>query len=206
MDSGNRAREHGGGWWRRGVALLLVCAWAAAGACAKTPVRTAAPPEATGLAVPVIPQRVFAPLPEEPVEEPQVAEPEEPRPAPVRPARPRPRPERQPETRPADPAKVEPATSEPTQATPATPTPPLRTPQIADDSETGRRVRATIGRATAELTKVSTATMSGDARMQYDTARRFVDQAKGALDARNYMFAAYLADKAEALAKGLAGR
>ena len=63
-----------------------------------------------------------------------------------------------------------------------------------------------IGRASVALAKVTLATMSGDARMQYETARRFVDQAEGALTARNYMFAAYLADKAEALAKGLIGR
>ena len=41
-----------------------------------------------------------------------------------------------------------------------------------------------------------------DARAQYDTARRFIDQAEGALRARNYMFASYLADKAETLARG----
>ena len=188
--------------------LALACAWMAlaAGACATAPRKTA-PAEAPGLVVPVIPPRVFAPLAEAPVEEPQAPEPEvEARPAPSRPSRPRPRPERPAEAKP-DTAKPDAPQAEATPPAQASvPTPPLRTPQIADDTETGRRIRATIGRASVALNRVTLATMSGDARMQYETARRFVDQAEGALTARNYMFAAYLADKAEALAKGLIGR
>ena len=204
MGSGLRARHDGFEGTRRRVALVAVCAClAAAGACAKKPMR-AVPVEEPGLVVPVIPQRVFAPLPEEPVEEPQPPEPEvESRPAPSRPPRPRPRPERQPEAKPADP-KTEPVVPE--VAPPVAPTPPLRTPQIADDTETGKRIRATIVRAQGQLQRVNPAAMSTDARMQYETARRFVDQADGALAARDYMFAAYLADKAEALAKWLVGR
>ena len=198
------------GWRTPGarVATGVVCAWMAAGVagCAARPAVTG-PAGTPALVVPVIPQRVYAPLPEEPVAEPQPTEPEEPRPAPTRPARPRPRPERQPETRPVDPAKPEPTQGDPAPAVaPSTPAPPLRTPQIADETETGRRIRATIDRAATALDRVKPAEMSNDGRMQYDTARRFVDQADGALSARNYMFAAYLADKAEALASGLVGR
>lgn len=213
MSMGTRNPAGRSGWraLQARVAMGVVCACMTAGvaACAKKPVTTVTT-ETPALAVPVIPPRVFAPLPEVPVAAPEPTEPEEPRPTPARPARPRPRPERQPEARPADPAKPDPAPadSSPTNPTnPAAPVaPPLRTPQLADDTEAGRRIRATIGRAAGALGKVSIASMSSDARMQYETARRFVDQAEGALIARNYMFAAYLADKAEALAKGLVGR
>lgn len=206
MDTRDTARPQTLETRRRPLALLAigVIAALAGNACAKKVVQ-AAPAEVPGLVVPVIPPRVFAPLPEEPAEEAQPQEQAEPQPAPQRPARPRPRPER-----PAD-AKPEPARPEPTaatetpQPTPTPATPPLR-PHVADDSESSRRIRATIQRATAELQKVNTVSMTSDARMQYETARRFVDQAEGALTARNYMFATYLADKAEALAKGLVGR
>ncbi len=203
----NRGSRSGWGALVARATVAAVCVWmaAGAGACAKKPVATE-PTGVPALVVPVIPPRVYAPLPEEPVAGPE-PEPEEPAPAPARTARPRPRTDRPAEPRPAEPAKAEPAQGDPAATPPqATPAPPLRTPQIADDTETGRRIRATIGRAGAELARVSPTSMSADARMQYDTARRFLDQAEGALNARNYMFAAYLADKAEALARGLAGR
>ena len=160
-------------------------------------------PAVPALEVPVVPERVIAPLPEPP-EDPVPAEPE-PRPAP-RPARPRPRPTpppeatkdpQKPETPPVEPA-AEPARQEPQNV--------LRTPQTADDSEAARRVREALGRATSQLGRVNVQALNADARGQYETARRFIDQAEGALRARNYMFASYLADKADTLARGLVGR
>jgi hypothetical protein len=82
----------------------------------------------------------------------------------------------------------------------------LRTPQTANDGQAERRIRDALGRAGKALEGIRRASLSNDARVQYDTARRFIDQATGALNARNYMFAAYLADKAETLARGLSGR
>jgi hypothetical protein len=158
----------------------------AAGACATAPRKTA-PAEAPGLVVPVIPPRVFAPLAEAPVEEPQAPEPEVECARRRRASRPRPRPERPAEAKP-DTAKPDAPQAEAAPGPGDVPTPPLRTPQIADDTETGRRIRATIGRASVALNKVTLATMSGDAHGMR-TARRFVDQAEGALTARNYMFA-----------------
>ena len=86
------------------------------------------------------------------------------------------------------------------------PQPVLRTPQTADEPEAARRVRAALKRANDQLALVNVSALGTDARAQYDTARRFVDQAEGAMRARNYVFAAYLADKAETLARGLGGR
>lgn len=178
-------------------------------ACAKQPPRVVAEPP-VALEVPVPPPRVLAPVP--PAETPvvQAEPPAEPRP----PARPRaPRPSTA-ESKTAATGRPEAATD--VAAAPSTdvqkpddgvtPAPTLRTPQIANDSEADRKVRDALGRALRGLEDINRAVLSADARAQYDTARRFVDQATDALKARNYMFAAYLADKAEQLARGLAGR
>jgi hypothetical protein len=42
--------------------------------------------------------------------------------------------------------------------------------------------------------------------MQYDTAKRFIQQADDAMKAKNLVFARNLADKAAAIAAQLAGR
>jgi hypothetical protein len=185
-------------WSMLALAAVLI---AVAGCAKPKPAVMAVPP---ALEVPVVPPRVVAALPEEqPPEEETPAQPEKPR-AP-RPARPRPRPASPPaETVPAKPdAPQEPA---PEAAKPADPSPVLRTPQTADEPEAARRVRAALGRATDQLARVNVGALGADARAQYETARRFVDQAEGALRARNYIFASYLADKAETLARGLGGR
>jgi hypothetical protein len=72
--------------------------------------------------------------------------------------------------------------------------------------ESERRIRDVLAKAARGLEAVNRALLTADARSQFDTARRFIGQATDALAARNYMFAAYLADKAETLARGLAGR
>lgn len=86
---------------------------------------------------------------------------------------------------------------------PAPTAPVLRTPEMADDSEAVRRTRDVLTRASGLLSRVNVATLSREARQQHETARRFVEQAEQALIERNFVFAFYLADKAEALAKGL---
>ena len=66
----------------------------------------------------------------------------------------------------------------------------LRTP--ADRRRAGSRpARRELrsGGPTDQLARVNVGALSTDARPQYDTARRFIDQAEGALKARNYMFA-----------------
>jgi outer membrane biosynthesis protein TonB len=149
---------------------------------------------------------VLAPVPPA---EPPPPEPE-PREEPARVTRPRtppraagptePRPEPAPET-PAAPAPTAPETARPEAAAPS-----LQTPQTADDAAAERRIKEALARAGRGLEAVKRADLSADARQQFDTARRFIDQSSEALRVHNYMFAAYLAEKAEALARGLSGR
>jgi hypothetical protein len=92
-------------------------------------------------------------------------------------------------------------------AAPPTPTEPLlRTPATANDTEASRRVRDTLGRAQKNLDQVDYRTLSVNARMQADTARRFITQADAALKNRQLTFARYLADKAETLSTSLLNR
>ena len=110
----------------------------------------------------------------------------------------------------AEPAKVEQAATEVPKATeeppkPASPT-TLQTTPTQREAEVERRVRGLIARATSDLGRVDYKALNGDARNQYDTARRFATQAEDALKARNLVFANNLADKAAALAAQLLGR
>jgi len=191
--------------------VLPVCTIACltVGGCSKkAPQLVPEPPVA--LEVPVPPPRVLAPLPPAEVPAVQTEAPAGPPPAarPRTPARvsgaeqrpPGGKTEASPENA-APPAEVPRASGEA-----AAPTPALRTPQTANDLEAEKRVRDVLGRALRGLEGINRSTLTADGRAQFDTARRFVDQATDALKVRNYMFAGYLADKAEQLARGLAGR
>jgi hypothetical protein len=192
----------------RELALVMAAGLlAAAVGCAK-PLPKVVPEPPAPLEVPVPPPRVLSPvaLPDQPI----VIEPEPPD-EPPRPVRPRPpaKPSAG-EGRP-EPAKTEPAAEMgppvPTEPRAAEPSPPaLRTPQTANDVESERRIKDVLARAATGLKAIDRAQLSADARAQFDTARRFIDQAADALRARNFMFAAYLADKAETLMRGLKGR
>jgi hypothetical protein len=193
----------------RGTALVAMgAALSVAVACAR-PKPVTVPPPPPALEVPVVPPRVLAPSPVEP--EPTAVGAEPSTPGPRRPVRPRPRPEGTPgkPEQPADSAKTEtPPDTGPVDRKPVTPAPDtvLQTPQTADDTETDRKIREGLARASRDLARVDAAALGRDARAQYETARRFIDQAEGALRVRNYMFAQYLADKAETLARGLRHR
>jgi hypothetical protein len=63
-----------------------------------------------------------------------------------------------------------------------------------------------LARSTRDLGRVNVARLSADGRAQFEQARRFAQQAQQALNARNFVFAATLADKAVQLAADLAGR
>jgi hypothetical protein len=184
------------------VVLLALAATAGAG-CAKT--GPASAPAPSVLSVPPAPPRVISvpPEPVTPVATTTAEPPSEPRPA--RPSRPSSRGDgsrggqasTEPEPVPAPDLPAErPADPSPT-------TPVLRTPQTADESEAVRRVRTVLERAKALLAQVKPADLTREARAQHDTAKRFVDQADQALLERNLVFASYLADKAETLARGL---
>jgi outer membrane biosynthesis protein TonB len=161
-------------------------------------------PDAPPLQMPAPPPREIIPVEtavEEPVPPPPVDEPA-PRPA----ARPRPTPPRaeppKPEPPPVEPAK--PVVEEPPKApSPAGTT--LQTTPTGEEVEMERSIRATLSRASADLGHVDYRVLNTDARSQYDTARRFVQQAEEAIRAKNLVFAKNLADKAAALAAQLAG-
>jgi len=169
---------------------LLVVVLAVAAACAKAPPRTTPPPPPPPPPAPplvaeslVTAVRMAEATPSVPVSE--LVAPPEPAPAPRRPAAP-----------PPPPAEPEP---------PERPPVPLGTPETADAEAATRRVNATLDRAREALAKVRPVDLSRDARVQYQTARQLIEQADEAVKAHNLLYAIRLADKAETLARRLAG-
>jgi hypothetical protein len=132
-------------------------------------------------------------------------------PEPARNTPPRPRPAPQP-TRPEppkpEPPKPEPPPVEPPKPVeePAKPPTTLQTTPAMVEGEVERGIRASLQRATADLNRIDYRALNADARTQYDTAKRFVQQADDAIRIKNLVFAKNLADKAAALAAQLAGR
>ena len=176
---------------------LLLVAIAAAPGCARA--RASAEPGGPPLNMPAPPPRVIVPLQvevDEPVEElPAVAQ------EPARPpARPRPAPPEVP-ARPTEAPKV--ADEAPRQTTPPT---VLQTTPAAQQGEAERAIRATMVRASADLNRIDYRALNADARTQYDTAKRFIEQAEDAIRMKNLPFAKNLADKAGVLATQLAAQ
>ena len=60
--------------------------------------------------------------------------------------------------------------------------------------------RTLLALAARDLQRVVYQTLDADGRAQYDTARRFMQQADEALKSRNVVFAGRLADKAATMA------
>jgi hypothetical protein len=93
-------------------------------------------------------------------------------------------------------------------APPPAPTPPApgAAPALslqssgADTSKSEAAVRTLLSSAQRDLGRVDYQALDADGRAQYDTARRFMQQAEEALKARNLVFAGKLADKAAAMA------
>jgi hypothetical protein len=83
----------------------------------------------------------------------------------------------------------------------------LTTPADAE-AELERTIYGVIARARADLNRVDWRGLNVDGRTQYDTAKRFIQQAHEALDprTRNLVFAKTVADKALVLAAQLASR
>lgn len=172
--------------------VALVCVLAAAGpvaGCAKA--RAAEAPAMPTLVPPEAPPRIVAeyepdpPLPAAPVPTETVAPP----PRAVRPPR------REPAR--TDPVE-EPAPPPAPAPTPATPPLTLQTPAASAQAE--QSVRGLLARAARDLGRVDYQMLDADGKAQYDTARRFMQQADDALKARNVRFAGTLADKAAAMA------
>jgi hypothetical protein len=72
-----------------------------------------------------------------------------------------------------------------------------------DTSKSEAAVRTLLSSAQRDLGRVDYQALDADGRAQYDTARRFMQQAEEALKARNLVFAGKLADKAAAMATTL---
>jgi hypothetical protein len=181
--------------------LPLVVAGVSTG-CTKTRARTE--PEMPALAMPPPPPRLIAPVESEPL--PAVAQPEE------APARQRPRPSTRPQTRaerPTDPKgepKPDPVVEAPHEEAPAADSPQLKPVQSGDDVTVERRIREVLTQASGDLNRVDYGALGSDTQAQYDTAKRFIQQAYEALKTKNFVFAANLADKAATLAAVLLGR
>ncbi len=180
----------------RHLSLGLLCAaallTAACGAKAQV-----AMPDTAPLTVPPAPARVVVP-----------AAPEAPRTPPADPApassttpttqnpASRPRPETPP-SRPATPPAAPPAATAPTTPAPAAPTPLEATP---NPSEFERKARDLVSTANALLEKIDYKGLSDGGRVQFDTAKRFLQQADAALKVKNLVYAWQLADKANTIA------
>jgi hypothetical protein len=187
----------------RPLRLLLVALPIAAlfaPGCTRARARTV--PSLPPLEVPAPPPRVLMPIEvTADVEEAQLPTtlPEEPT---QPPAPPRPRP-----AAPAPPAEPPKATEEPPKTpTPSTPATTLQTTPAAEQGEVERAIRATMARASAELNRIDYRALNADARTQYDTAKRFIQQAEDSIRLKNLPFAKTVADKAAVLATQLGGR
>jgi hypothetical protein len=175
--------------------VAIVCGLAGAAlttGCASA--RAAAPEPLPVLAAPDAPPRVVAeylpdpPLPAEPVSAEAVA-------ASPRLARPTRR----------EPPRAGTTVEEP-QSAPATPAPSppsLAMQNTGANAKADQSVRILLSQAARDLGRVNYQTLDADGRTQYDTARRFMQQADEALKARNVVFAGKLADKAATLASVL---
>jgi hypothetical protein len=107
-----------------------------------------------------------------------------------------PPPPRQPRPRPPDGPKSEPARTEPDRARP--PQSPSLTlkPMPGSESKTEASIRELLGNTGRNLGRVNYGGLDSDGRTQYNTARRFLQQAEDALKTGNLVFAGKLADKA----------
>lgn len=188
----------------RRLLLVLPLVLSIAGGCIRSRPKTPAQP--ASLDVPPPPARVVVPPePEEPPDE-QVSEPSET--TVRRPTRPRQQPSRErAETKPPEAAKEAPAaeTARPPATTPV-PLGPLQPVLPASPGEMERRVNDQLVQAKRDLDRVDYRALGTDGKSQYDTAKRFIEQAGQALKDRNFLFAAKLAEKAVGLASGLVAR
>ena len=143
-------------------------------------------PSGPPLDVPAPPPRVVLPIEAE-------GPPGEPRRAPARP-------------RPAAPSDVPRTAEEPPRPPPPQAATTLQTTPAAEQGEVERAIRATMTRASANLNRINYRALNTDARTQYDTAKRFIEQAEDAIRMKNLPFARSLADKAAVLANQLGGQ
>jgi hypothetical protein len=186
---------------KRLILLLALLLPAAACASARAEVK---PEEHPALEVPPVPPRQIDPLPVEPLPlEPVGNLPSES--LPTNP--PRVRPNRETNHRGGE-AKPD---SKPPEAAPAEPTSPVAPPVpplrhgATDGPELERQVRETLDRANKLLSNINPDSLNEERRTNYDYARNFIKQSLDAIKANNLTGAKALAERAENIAKLLAG-
>jgi hypothetical protein len=192
---------------RARILAPLVCLLAAvAMACAPARVRTE--PQGPALDAPVPPAHVVVPAEDPPATPASPASGAKPAPRVTRtPLRTPPaktdktaKPDNTQKPDPGAPAPVKPAAEEAPQTASTT----LQTTANVDEEE--RKIRALLARAASDLGQVDVRTLTADRKSQYDTAKRFAEQAEEALKSKNVVFAKQLADKAATLAALLVKR
>lgn len=171
-------------------------------------------PELPPMNVPPPPPRVIEPAPE-PLPEPVADLPPPPVNSTVARSNPRPpasRPAPQAEAAKPDPKPAEPVPTPPQDPAPVPQPPPvppdaqLRTPQTADTSNAEKNIRATVDRAKGLLQNVDYRLLNSERKKAYNDSQQFRRQAEEALKQGNLELALAVANKAETLAKELAGK
>lgn len=176
----------------RAFVHLCACALVVSG-CARARAKTL--PSGPPLDVPAPPPRIVLPIEADAPPGQPVPPPGEPRRAPARP-------------RPPTPSDTPRAAEEPPRPAPEPPptATTLQTTPTAEQGEVERAIRATMTRASVNLNRINYRALNPDARTQYDTAKRFIEQAEDAIRMKNLPFARNLADKAAVLADQLGGQ
>src|SRR4051812_29651302 len=185
----------------RGMGVIVALAAMAAGC---THAQAKATLEMPPLEMPAPPPRDVQPIEvEAPAPLPLVPEPARNPPARLRP----PAPAARPEPPKPEPPKTEPPPAEPPKAEePPKPLTTLQTTPATAENEVERVIRASIQRANTDLNRVDYRALNTDARTQYDSAKRFVQQADEAIRTKNLVLAKTVAEKAATIAAQLAGR
>jgi len=190
------------------LALPAIVAATVSSGCAAVSGKTK-PADLPAMNVPPPPPRVIEaapePLPEPVAELPPVAPISNAprggtRPAAPRPAAPEPKVEPKPVEQPPAPEPA--AVAQP----PAPPPAQLRTPQTADTSNAERGVRTTLDRAKGLLSNIDYRLLTADRRKAYDDAQRFIKTSEDKIKQGDFVFAQAVAEKAEMLARELAGK
>lgn len=168
---------------------LAIAASALSAGCTRAQAKTE--PEMPLLAPPPPPPRVVEAYVEPPVES------SDPRPAESTLAEAPPRVPARPPTSKPETNKPE-TTREPDRPVP--PTPALTLKPAPGAETTSASIRGLLGKASRDLERIKYAALDADGRVQYDTARRFLQQADEALKNGNLALAGKLADKAATMA------
>ncbi len=188
---------------RSTVLLVFLLLLAVASGCARARARTL--PEQPALEPPPPPPRLVQPMDFEAAERAKAAaategtDPSETKP----PATDRPRERVKPDV-----SKEAPPSRETAETKPPEPgrSVVLETTAPGAQGEVERKVRALMSQARNDLDRVDYQLLNADGRTQYNTSKRFIEQAEQALADRNLVFAGKLADKAATLARLLLKR